>query len=647
FMQFPYKWWPDDCTGFSFIWNEEDHLVAINEFPHGPVKDGKSWLQDIFGFYTIDGDANILMGWNVGMLTREVELLSDDVVSKGCQYILNKFLGAKYNIPPPESVTRTKWYSNEHFRGSFSYRTVDSDKLNATAEDLAQPLLANNGKMTLLFAGEATHPCFYSSAHGALESGVREAQRIIDLYASPREKSCRIAIIGGGMAGLGAATTFLQAGIEDFLILEASDKLGGRVDTIYLNGNVLELGAQWLHGTSNYLHRLAEENNLIVDEASEEGVGIYVRNDGYIFEDFMVKKIDFIVGKILEECENFVDSEKYPFSVEEFLEEEFKKHLRDNPNEDKEFVEKALELYDWHYRFQVIDNSCHRLKEVSAKDWGKYSFIGTDRQKHMNLRNGYKSLVDILLKSIPEQSSLLETPVLKIDYSKAKIRLDCRGNLTILADHVIATPSIGFLKQNLLQFQPPLPDITRKTIDSLGFYGIGKIYLVFEEKWWKVDGFQLVWKRNTILGDDRDWIRYVSGFDTVFNQTNILVGWIGGDGIEKMESLCEEIVGIHCVEVLRMFLQDPSIPLPIKVIKSTWISNPWVRGAYSHTTPACDRAGCGPSTLAVPVTMDGVPKIFFAGEAVHESHFSTTHGAFESGERQAGNLLKFFRRYKL
>lgn len=382
----------------------------------------------------------------------------------------------------------------------------------------------------------------------------------------PQERICRIAIVGCGLAGLGAATTFLNAGIEDFLILEATNKPGGRVDTLSLNGNIIELGAQWLHGTSNYLHTLALENGLILEETSEEGIGVYVRNDGYIYDDFFVRKIDFIIGQILEECEKFVELEKYPTSVEEFLASEFKKYL-DNCEEDDHFKEKALDLYDWHYRFQVIDNSCSDLTQVSAKDWGKYSFIGTDRQKHMNLRNGYKSIVDILIKSISKSSILLETPVLKIDYSKSKIQLYCREGIKILADHVIMTPSIGFLKQNILQFHPSLPSSICKTIKSLGFYGIGKIYLLFEKKWWKADGFQLIWKRNAKLQDDRCWLRYLSGFDTVLNQPNMLVGWIGGEGVEKMELLAAELIGLHCVEMLRTFLKNPDIPMPIEVIK--------------------------------------------------------------------------------
>lgn len=50
------------------------------------------------------------------------------------------------------------------------------------AEDLARPLTSKSGKTTVLFAGEATHPLFYSSVHGALESGFREAERIVRLY---------------------------------------------------------------------------------------------------------------------------------------------------------------------------------------------------------------------------------------------------------------------------------------------------------------------------------------------------------------------------------------------------------------------------------------------------------------------------------
>ncbi|KAF2887241.1 hypothetical protein ILUMI_18932, partial [Ignelater luminosus] len=70
-----------------------------------------------------------------------------------------------------------------HFRGTYSYQTIASRQFGESPEViLSKPLTASNGKQTLLFAGEATHPVYYSVGHGAIESGFREADRIINMY---------------------------------------------------------------------------------------------------------------------------------------------------------------------------------------------------------------------------------------------------------------------------------------------------------------------------------------------------------------------------------------------------------------------------------------------------------------------------------
>jgi len=66
--------------------------------------------------------------------------------------------------------------------------------------------------------------------------------------------------------------------------------------------------------------------------------------------------------------------------------------------------------------------------------------------------------------------------------------------------------------------------------------------------------------------------------------------------------------------------------------ESRWARDPFARGAYSHALPghAGDRA-----VLAAPV--DG--RLFFAGEATSPNFFSTAHGARDSGERAAREVL--------
>lgn len=77
---------------------------------------------------------------------------------------------------------RSKWQSNPHFRGSYSNITLESDALDATTTKLAEPINDQNGKPILQFAGEATDQHYFSTVHGAIGSGWREAQRLIDLY---------------------------------------------------------------------------------------------------------------------------------------------------------------------------------------------------------------------------------------------------------------------------------------------------------------------------------------------------------------------------------------------------------------------------------------------------------------------------------
>lgn len=74
------------------------------------------------------------------------------------------------------------WYTNPHFRGTYSYQTPKINKRNPSVEViLAEPIRNKENKPVLLFAGEATHSHFYSTVHGAIETGYREADRIIHL----------------------------------------------------------------------------------------------------------------------------------------------------------------------------------------------------------------------------------------------------------------------------------------------------------------------------------------------------------------------------------------------------------------------------------------------------------------------------------
>ncbi|VEN50959.1 unnamed protein product [Callosobruchus maculatus] len=178
----------------------------------------------------------------------------------------------------------------------------------------------------------------------------------------------------------------------------------------------------------------------------------------------------------------------------------------------------------------------------------------------------------------------------------------------------------------------------------MGFDGIAKIFLFFKERWWgNTKGFQFLFDSKLALKEDEKWVKYLTGFDDVFNHPNALVGWVGSEGVEQVEALEEQVIGKSCVKLLKQFLPGYKVAEPFLVIRTKWLSNPLTRGSYSHITPDCDKSiGVGIEGLGKPIRgLDGVPRILLAGEAVHTSHYSTTHGAFESGAEQAAWIAEY------
>lgn len=55
----------------------------------------------------------------------------------------------------------------------------------------------------------------------------------------------RIVIIGAGAAGVAAATRLIERGYKNLKILEAENRIGGRIHTVPFGANVVDLGAQW------------------------------------------------------------------------------------------------------------------------------------------------------------------------------------------------------------------------------------------------------------------------------------------------------------------------------------------------------------------------------------------------------------------
>ncbi|XP_059608522.1 spermine oxidase-like [Phlebotomus argentipes] len=655
FVEFEEPFWARKWLGFALLWHKAD----LEELRKSEMMD---WLEDVFGFYVVDYQPNVLCGWISGVKARKMERDTDENVKRGVMFLLKKFL--KRNIPEPKAIRRSQWFSNPNFRGSYTFRSITTDLLNTCPDDLAKPLTNSVGKPVVCFAGEATHPHYYSTVHGAIESGWREAERLTSLYRKPAEE-CHIEddviVLGAGLAGIGATLALQKAGFRTRLI-EGKSQPGGRIRTVPMESLALdnrakcdkvavEAGAQWLHGKQNQLYSEAEAIDCLSQELSDEGLGVYAKEDGSVLEDFFVQMIDFKIGAILEECERLFHAQNPEdargLSVEEYLRVNFEERVM--PTIAPERRDDARLLLEWHIRFQVIDNACLALSEVSARDWGQYSFNGESCQTHINFRNGFGKLISALVSRVPSQQLELNCEVVKINYGenledgRYKVCVETLDGRMFRARHCIVTFSLGVLKASMdTLFHPQLPLSLQRLINAFGFGTINKIYLKYDTPWWDDDweGVQFIFQPQ----QTDSWTRHFTGFDLLKpGCPNTLVGWIGGAGAVQMETFPEDTVLHACSDLLRKFT-GKNVPSPSSFFITRWSHDPFIRGAYSFTSVSkcLLRDECCLTDPLPFLNMPSHPAVFLAGEACHTKYFSTAHGAFASGVEQARKIVDLY-----
>lgn len=117
----------------------------------------------------------ILLGFNAADQGRQIEAASDGATVASAMETLKTIFGPQ--IPEPVDVQITRWATDPFALGAYSYPAVGSTPRDRQV--LAAPL-----DQRVFFAGEATHPDYFGTTHGAYLSGLRAAEEILALPPS-------------------------------------------------------------------------------------------------------------------------------------------------------------------------------------------------------------------------------------------------------------------------------------------------------------------------------------------------------------------------------------------------------------------------------------------------------------------------------
>ncbi|XP_061204068.1 peroxisomal N(1)-acetyl-spermine/spermidine oxidase isoform X2 [Neopsephotus bourkii] len=484
----------------------------------------------------------------------------------------------------------------------------------------------------------------------------------------------RVVAVGAGLAGLGAVQRLRGTGSGSVRLLEAASRAGGRVCTRPFASGLAEMGAHWIHGPSpgNPVFCLATRYGLLGPDAAREEnqraeagghpplPSITYGSSGRALSPQAVSEAHDLFDTLLASARNFRGAEEPPApSVGQYVRAEITRRVPALGGGEEDARRLQLAILATCLKLECCISGTHSMDLVALEPFGEYiSLPGLD----CTFPGGYSSLTEHMLSALPEGTVLLNKAVRTIQWQGSfreegdnardfPVRVECEDGDTFLADHVIVTVPLGFLKERHQDFfQPPLPERKAEAIHRLGFGTNNKIFLEFEQPFWEPQQqlIEVVWedespleKPNTDL--EASWFKKLIGFVVLQppeQHGHVLCGFIAGKESEYMETLSDAEVLSTMTRMLRTLTGNPLLPTPRSVLRSQWHSTPYTRGSYSYV--AVGSSGDDIDILAQPLPEDPEDprplQLLFAGEATHRTFYSTTHGALLSGWREAERL---------
>ncbi|ELT91045.1 hypothetical protein CAPTEDRAFT_114517 [Capitella teleta] len=444
----------------------------------------------------------------------------------------------------------------------------------------------------------------------------------------------RVVIVGGGMAGLSAAQHLYANGFKNVTLVEARDRLGGRIQTQIIGGkDLVEMGANWILGAcaANPAFVLAKQNNIQLGRITEL-TGRWVVEDLWIKPDGTVIGAN-IVQRAMEEFRQILGqvSEKTKslrVNPVGFIKVSFTLAIQDMSGADQRdalcimrSMVNFLQVYDGGY----LERSRGKGEPFNPLPGGA-----------MCLPDGMQFLLDSLTKDLPSDSVQLNSQVVSIDWSDPECRVTCEGGRTHEADHVIISLPVGVLKQHRKKlFIPHLPAKKAEAINTVPMGKLNKIFLRWEKPFWEpgMGAIQLCWSDDD--AEPLDWWRRIPSFLEV--GPNVLLAMVSGEQAEHLESFCDQEILEKCSFLIRQFLRNPSIASPDQILVSRWCSDPYSRGSFIYQ---------GTNVTEEILEELGSPleehRVLFAGEATVPWAYGKMHAARASGLREAERIIGLY-----
>uniref|UniRef100_A0A8C5A4B4 Lysine demethylase 1B n=1 Tax=Gadus morhua TaxID=8049 RepID=A0A8C5A4B4_GADMO len=440
------------------------------------------------------------------------------------------------------------------------------------------PHIVVRGLVRVRCVQEMDRVLHFMTRKGLINTGVLAVSRPL---LPERYRSKNVIVIGAGASGLAAARQLQNFGTQ-VVVLEARERIGGRVWDDASLGVTVGQGAQIVNGcVNNPIALMCEQMGIKMHKLGER-CDLF-QEGGHMTDTAIDKRMEFHFNAILD-------------VVAEWRKDK-------TQNQDAPLGEKVKEVYK-----NFLQESGIQFSELEEKVM----------QFHLsNLEYACGSTLD---------------QVQSIDYSGDVIKVTSSKGSQWTAHKVLVTVPLTLLQKNLIQFYPPLPERKLKALNSLGAGIIEKIALQFPYRFWdkKVQGADY-FGHVPPSPDQRGMFGVFYDLDPQGKQS-VLMSVITGDAVPFVRDMGESEVVCECMKVLRQLFKEQEVPEPLNYFVTQWSKDVWSQMSYSFVKTG----GSGEAYDIIAEDVQG--KLFFAGEATNRHFPQTVTGAYLSGVREASKM---------
>ena len=413
-----------------------------------------------------------------------------------------------------------------------------------------------------------------------------------------------VVIVGAGAAGLTAANELKKAGLS-VAVLEARDRVGGRLHTDVIDGAMLEIGGQWVSPDQQALIDTVAELGLETFSRYRDGDSVYVGPDGvaqrFTGEMFPVSaETERVIADITERLDAMVaeiDPDR-PWAHERAAEWDhvtWDAWLRAQTDDDEAvrnlaFATGSAMLTKPTHSFSLLQSL---LMAASA---GSYShLVDADFILDKRVVGGLQQ-VPLLLAERLGEDVFLNQPVRTLEWGDSGVTAIADG-MTVRARFAILALAPNLYPR--ISFVPALPRLQHQMHQHISMGFVIKVHAVYDRPFWREQGlsgtafspYEITHEAydNTNHGDER----------------GTLVGFVSDQRADDVFRLSAEERREAILESLSHYY-GPEAKNPVVYYESDWGSEEWTRGAYAasfdmgglHRYGADAREAVGPISFA-------------------------------------------------